>query len=415
MKTNHRFILILLVITMAMLPFACGDDDDDDNDDGTPADDDTTDDDTTDDDTTDDDDDTTPTSTTMSFATYNTGLAYGFVPLAEERLPELYEAVPELDVDALCLQEVWYEDDRDGMVAALAETLPYIYKHNSIEDFANQPPESEARCGNLDNLISCAETNCDVNEVEGLLDCVIDNCLLPLIMTGFDCIECLASQIDQPFDDMVDYCTNPNPPPLSYTGSNGLILASNLELTDTEMLQLDFFLTVRVALHAKVQTETGPLHLYCTHLTAAISILPYNGDYPSYEAEQAAQIAALLNWVEETSEGEPAVLMGDFNNGPGVGGDPDEFPANYAALTGAGMTDPYAVQHPDLCTYCSENPLNDEDTNDAIIDHLFFRGFGTPDFVAERIFTEPITLTVDEEQVESRLSDHYGNMVTATW
>jgi Endonuclease/Exonuclease/phosphatase family len=421
---SKQFFVLFLVLAMVAalgLAVACGDDDDDDDDNDTAADDDDDDNDTGDDDATpgddddDNDDDTAPPLAEMSFASYNVGLAYGYVAQADERREALFAAVPELDVNALCLQEVWRDEDIDDMTEALATAYPFVFRHDSKADFADAPPEAEARCDDLTALDACVRANCDISENEGLLDCVIESCPIQLLFTGFDCIECLAGRIDQLYEDIIDYCTVPSPPPLAYEGSNGLLLLSDHEMTETDWLQLDHFLNVRVALHAKVVTETGPVHLFCTHLTAAISILPYNGDYASYEAEQAAQIAALQAWVADQAGDEPVVLMGDFNNGPGVAGTPAEFPANYQGIIGAGYADPYTDELPGECTFCDGNPLvGGEGPGGVIIDHLFFDGFAAPAFSAQRLFDEPITLEVDGNDVETRLSDHYGIKVTMT-
>lgn len=402
-----RFFCLMVCVFFCLFSAGCSDDDDDNDDNN----------DVGDDDDNDDDNDSAPT--LSRFATYNVGLAYGFVPLAEFRRDELFDSVPQVDADALCMQEVWLDDDIQQMTDALEQKFPYVYRHNSKEEFAGLPPEDEARCDSLDQLYNCVDSNCDTSDPEGLLDCAFDNCLFQLLITilqsGLDCLECMAGNIDRPFDDIVDICTTPSPPPYSYGGSNGLLLYSAVEMTETEWLQLDFFLTVRVALHAKVQTAQGPLHLYCTHLTAPISVLPYFGDFDSYEAEQLAQIDALMQWVQDTSGTEPAVVMGDFNNGPGTMGNPAEFPANYDTLLAGGLVDPYAEQLPDQCTYCNANPLNEDDLTapgGVIIDHVFFRNFETQDFSSQRILDEPITLSTDEGPVESRLSDHYGVKVT---
>ncbi|MDP8223669.1 MAG: endonuclease/exonuclease/phosphatase family protein [Candidatus Lernaella stagnicola] len=406
------FILLLLLTITFCFVAACDDDDDDDNnDDNTAADDDDDDDDNNDD----NDDDTAPPES-LSFATYNAGLAYGYVPLGYYRRDELFDAVPELDVDVVCMEEVWNEEDIVALAAGMAPNFPFLYRHDSVPDFAGVPPEAEPRCGAaIGPLDTCVRDNCDITQNEGLLDCAIENCPIQLLLTGLDCIECLAGNIDEVYDEMYDTCTNPNPPPISYNGSNGLLLLANREMTETEWVQFPFFLTNRVALHGKVETAGGPVHVYCTHLTASISILPYNGDAASYEAEQAMQIEALLEWIGETAGEDPYVLLGDFNNGPGTGGKPNEFPANYTMLTGAGLADPYTTQFPNRCTFCDENPLVDGTPGPAgvIIDHAFFQGFDDYAFTAARVFDEAITLNVEGDMVESRLSDHYGVVVTA--
>ena len=404
----HILALLFIIGLFSVCFFACGDDDDNNDDDDTADDDD------------DNDDNNDSDVSVASFSSYNAGLAYGFVPDGEYRQPLLMESIPEIQTDVLCMQEVWLDQDIQELTATMADSFPYVYRHDSQQEFGNLPPEDEARCDSLDMLFNCADDNCDITEPDGLIDCVFDNCLFQLALTvlssGLDCLECMAANIDHPFGEIVDYCTQPNPPSYSFGASNGLLLYSRAELTDLEWFQFEFFLTVRVALHAKVDTDNGPVHLYCTHLTAPISVLPYFGEFDSWEAEQLMQIDALLTWVEETAGAEPVVLMGDFNNGPGTLGYPDEFPANYSTLLAAGLADPYTDQFPDQCTYCNDNPLNEDDLDaepgGVIIDHVYFGGFDSASFSADRIFDEPVTLETDDGQVESRLSDHYGITVT---
>jgi hypothetical protein len=49
-----------------------------------------------------------------SFATYNAGLARGFVDYAGARTQPVADAVARLDSDVVCLQEVWLYEDEQG-------------------------------------------------------------------------------------------------------------------------------------------------------------------------------------------------------------------------------------------------------------------------------------------------------------
>ncbi len=63
----------------------------------------------------------------LKVVTYNLGLAHTFVPLAEERLPELGKALANSDADILCLQEVWEKKDRKKIAKAVEKTFPNVY------------------------------------------------------------------------------------------------------------------------------------------------------------------------------------------------------------------------------------------------------------------------------------------------
>ena len=152
--------------------------------------------------------------------------------------------------------------------------------------------------------------------------------------------------------------------------------------------------------------------MFCTHLSAVFDDIPFP-DEGSWEAEQAAQIDALLSFIDDKAGAEGQVMvLGDFNNGPVVGDIPAEIPDNYAALTSAGLTNPYAGQEGAACTYCPENLLTDTDSP-AIIDHVLVRGLDGS-LSAERFLTGEIDIDVaDIGTVTTSYSDHYGVALTA--
>ncbi len=398
--------LICAVLGLALV-LSCNNDGDDDA-----ADDDAADDDTADDDT--GDDDTTPTEEQLRFTTYNMGLAHGYVPYATERLPELEEALQGLDADVLCLQEVWADEDIESVTQSAAAVYPESYLYDStveFEDIEDLPPA----CDDLTDLATCAMTHCSEVPSDEMMTCVVMNCGDELMALEPDCMTCLGANIDLSFEDIIATCTSPGGPAVQYEGANGLMLLSRTELSNTEYTELDYFLIVRRVLYASTETALGPVHVFCTHLTAGLAELPYNGEHESYEAEQMAQIQTLLAYVEEKAGGEPAVILGDFNTGPETDGVTAEFPDNYAALVAGGLLDPYLEQNPDQCTWCAGNPLTGADTVDNIIDHTFFKDFGEDTtFEASRILDQNIEIEVEGEPLETYLSDHYGVEVAAT-
>lgn len=393
-----RLLVILLALVAGMLIVAAsceGDDDDDDDN---------------------DDDDSAPQ--THSFTTYNTGLAHGYVDLADERLPVLLETLPQADFDVLCLQEVWSDEDINAVLNAASTAFSGSLRYDTTGDFeGDDDDDDEPPCDDLSELQTCAENNECVDD-DGYVDieCAFAFCLDEINALAPDCFNCLASNIDKPLTEIIETCTTTGGNNLAYGASNGLILLSNLELSGTDHLQLDFFFTVRIVLYAKALTDAGPVHLFCTHLTADISAtVEYTGDYGSYEEEQALQIDALLAYIEQKAGDEPAVLLGDLNTGPATETLDGEFPDNYDLLVDGGLVDPYLEKLPDTCTWCASNDLTGGDKS-SIIDHVLFWNFpADAAYAPARIYDDPITVTVDEQEQETYLSDHFGATVEATW
>ena len=63
----------------------------------------------------------------MKVATYNMGLATGYVPYAAERRDQVTAAVATSDADIICLTEVWFDDNIEYVSSALSETYPHQY------------------------------------------------------------------------------------------------------------------------------------------------------------------------------------------------------------------------------------------------------------------------------------------------
>ena len=69
--------------------------------------------------------DATGTPLPYSFATYNTGLAINFVPLAPERFLPVVDAVSKLEAEVVCLQEVWEVDHVIALRDKVKAAFPY--------------------------------------------------------------------------------------------------------------------------------------------------------------------------------------------------------------------------------------------------------------------------------------------------
>ena len=170
------------------------------------------------------------------------------------------------------------------------------------------------------------------------------------------------------------------------------------------------FLTVRGILYAEVHGVS----IACTHLTATLSNPEYNGNYASYGEENDAQMVELIDFMNEKSAGNPAIIMGDFNAGPGDGDTiAPALADNYARLTSDGWVDPNVETGAPVCTWCSDNPIAGENTRDRILDHIVVKHATAEGF--ERLFDGRIDIEKDGEVLNVCLSDHYGVRATVNW
>jgi endonuclease/exonuclease/phosphatase family metal-dependent hydrolase len=224
------------------------------------------------------------------------------------------------------------------------------------------------------------------------------------------CTQCLAANLSKPLEEIFATCTTASAA-LSYQGRNGLILLSKRELDKTEHLVLDAFLIRRVVLHATFKDDPAKTHVFCTHLSAALSEMEYAGKYASWEEEQAAQIDQMLEWVDQQAGKGRVLVLGDMNCGPEVAPDiTAAFPENYAKFDAAGYGDPYSLQAAAGCTWCTDNTLVEDTDANQIIDHVLIQGlaFMSEILTAERILDDLADVTVGETPQKSNLSDHFG-------
>lgn len=349
----------------------------------------------------------------LTFITYNTGLAQGYVAYYTERLPEVITAVANADADIICLQEVWKDEDVAAVIEATEGNYPYSYRVQTGQ-------EAGAVCsdGEEEDILGCALANCgDVNP-DNLSDCVLENCMVEFLLLSDECRSCMISNLGSTLDKIGEACaTGADPSGLwSNDGRNGVLFLSRLPFTSTESEVLSSYLVKRVVLHVRVEDDAlGTLDVYGTHLTADLrNAPPYAGEADSWEDEQGDQIDAMLAWISRTAGQEnPIVLMGDMNCGPEKTDIESEAPDNYQKFETAGWTIPYTVSDDPLCTFCSDNPLVPDTSNDVIIDHIMFKQISENDHNSvERIFDTEFTADTDDGVLDLPVSDHYGVKLT---
>jgi endonuclease/exonuclease/phosphatase family metal-dependent hydrolase len=360
-----------------------------------------------------------PNAATATFETYNVGLAPGFVANADARLEPVAQNLGQTESDVLCLQEAWLTqndggewltDQIDTLVDQTKATLPYAYYEITESEATVSCTQQEA-----EPLKTCAFANCSEVSTDDLAACALQHCGAEIDALPDTCSSCVFGQIGNSLEDILATCTGGGAGAFTYNGHNGLLMLSRYELKNTEFTTLESTIVQRTALHATVSIpEFGDVDVYCTHLAANLSDVPYpGGAFANYKEEQASQIAELLAWVDETATTGNIVLMGDMNTGPAKGELKGEFPEHYTKFLDAGFQSPYLAQEAPECTFCGTNTLNDGDENKAI-DHVFL-DFEMPVEVvsAERVHTETVDIETSAGATEStNLSDHFGVAVT---
>lgn len=349
----------------------------------------------------------------LVLASFNVGLAFGYVEEASARVDPVIAAIEASRADVICVQELWTNQDDAGawtqevidrVLAGTAEAYPHQYWERTTA------PEGTAPLGctieEAEPLEECAVEACGDVAPENLADCVLVECAAQFSATSAECQNCLAANIGSPLDEIIGACKGVFSDGIVYDGHNGLAVLSRHPLEATEHLAFDFSLTARSALHVAVTPADGdPFDAYCTHLASDLSSTlsyPEDGPYASYAEENASQASDLLAFVDDTATAETVVLLGDFNHGPG------ELPDNYEIMLDAGYEDPIADADV-ACTFCPENTLLEgADDVDDLIDHIYVRTPGSIES-AQTVFDETVEVTLaDGTTAQSNLSDHYG-------
>lgn len=338
----------------------------------------------------------------FTVATYNAGLAVGFVPGANERAPATAAAIAEIDADVVCLQEVWLPEhvaDVEGAASGFAETY---FPDAAQEDFA----APACVVDDVQPLIDCMDANCADACTDEIPDCLLSNCALSFVGLEDDCSRCAMANVGKAASDIFDVCTTGGVE-YAYGGSFGTGVLSQHPIASVEELVFDSTSNRRSAIHAVIEAPKGDVDVYCTHLTAVFSGIPYPRAEGGWEQEQNLQITQLVDWIDSSAQTDSVVFMGDLNTGPAVGDSIAEVEDNWDLLAATGMDNAY-VASTGACTFCPDNAISsvDSDEEGVVIDHIFTTGFS--EGVATRILDEAVTIESCGESIPGAHSDHYG-------
>jgi len=350
---------------------------------------------------------TEPDDGKLTFLTYNAGLADGFVPGAESRIPLVAAAISESDAEIVCLQEVWTPEQVAAVDMGAADRFP----HRAWPD-ALQAADVGCQDGEIDEMVDCLVDACDVTCVDEVVDCAFLSCALPFLGLPPDCMRCAFAHVG--VDPVVakDTCVD-DPVEFAYGGSYGTGILSKYPIIQTDQITFDSTTNRRGATHAVIDAPDGPVDVYCTHLTAVFAVIPYPRDTGSWAEEQLLQFDGLLDWMGTVAQTPHQALLGDLNSGPDGDGVTAQDPDGYDLLVADGFDVPY-VDLDGRCTFCNDNPLigGDDPEDNALIDHVMLKGF--TDYSATRAIDG--TVSADSCAVDlsvSAVSDHYGVSVTA--
>jgi endonuclease/exonuclease/phosphatase family metal-dependent hydrolase len=351
-------------------------------------------------------------------ATYNAGLAPGFVDHTAARAPVTTAELAAHDFDVLCVQEFFVPAHWEALVQATSDRyVDTLYLEPMPDDEGDdEGDEDEPACTpeETDPLLECVQEHCsDVSDDE-LTDCALGACAEEVDALSGGCLACVAANLGQSIDAIITACGEGSAS-YAYEGSFGIGLLTVAPMADKDSIVMDSNLTRRGVLYGRMSDEVfGDLHLFCTHLSPVFSAVPFPGD-GSWEQEQVDQIEALLAFVDaKVGEGEPVVVLGDLNTGPAAGGVAAEQPEHYARFEAAGFFNPYTQGDDAECTFCASNLLvggGADHEDSGIIDHVLVRGVDLleADHEASRFMTETIEIDIaDVGTVTTQYSDHYG-------
>ncbi|WP_044249127.1 endonuclease/exonuclease/phosphatase family protein [Chondromyces apiculatus] len=361
--------------------------------------------------------------------TFNAGLAVGILAHADARAEPVVKALAEEPLDLLCVQEFWLEEHWHQLTNATAERLPNT--HHLAPD-----PGGTALCApeDLGRLAVCA-TPCGGARSDAAR-CVLERCMHVLPTVSGGCLSCLGRDPRRSFTEFAQSCVDGAAAASAkavkrgarevrdarltaqtfygYGGSFGTGLLTSAPITARDAYVFPSALARRGVLYARLDAPIGPVHAFCTHLTAEVGGVPHPAG-GSWTADQRREIEALLAYVErKVPRGEPIVLLGDLNTGPAAAPSVSaRLPGHFQRLIAWGFVDPSGVSGPPNCTYCSDNPLSGgQGTRGSLIDHVLLRGLSGASH--RDLLRRPLDVQVRGKRVRTGFSDHYGVVVDIT-
>jgi endonuclease/exonuclease/phosphatase family metal-dependent hydrolase len=337
---------------------------------------------------------------------YNSALAPDFEPFTSERKVQIETALASLasQLDLLCVQEYWMDQDFDALARQLADDLPHRLRQGP------KPGSGSCNEHDLNELGGCLAQACLGQSGVELVVCAQTECAPAIQEVDGGCLGCFLDHLDdQRFDGCQGDGSTPSDPAL-FGGAFDVGLLSRYPLTSSDALEYDAYFVRGSALYAQIEVPgLGAVDTFCTHLGSSLGVIPYQGPHRSWDGEHSYQVAQLLGFIANKTNGKnPVLVLGDLNTGPDSAGPPPisgELPLDYRLVLASGLVD--TVSTP-FCTICSDNALSGG-ARDLFIDHALLRGFATDTKVtAARLLQQTFQLHTPQGTSPMNLSDHYG-------
>ena len=194
----------------------------------------------------------------LSVATYNAGLAMGFVDYGPEREPLIGPALTGIDVDVICLQEVWDLASINAVLEGAKTVFPHHYYEITDSGVVEEEPACTAE--GTQDLKNCVLEKCAGIEPSTLGSCALDFCAVEFgSVQPKECVNCLganiglatqAATVDEAIGLIIGACLESAGGGFAYEGRNGVMILSRHPLVNKEYLRFESYLNVRVLLHA---------------------------------------------------------------------------------------------------------------------------------------------------------------------
>lgn len=346
---------------------------------------------------------------TFRVATYNAGLAVGYEPFVAERKPAIEKALgaASSELDVLCVQEYWEEQHFDDLEAEVVAELPFALRPAPV------PGPASCTQGELDALFGCLAQSCASEAGGALIDCALASCSAQVVALAPQCLSCAHDQAVAGATSAQIYgacipgsAGTSGETPALFGGAFDIGLLSRFPFDKTEVKRLDSALVRAAVAYGKIVQNGKNLHVFCTHLGSGIGSFPYPIPGGSWQAENQAQAAAVVDYVKQTAGTEPAIVLGDLNTGPTLGALVAEWPDSFQVLADGGFQSLFTAQDA-ACSLCPENTFRADDSDPTLVDHVLMRG-SFAGSSGGRFMTELELLKVGTKWVATHRSDHFG-------
>ncbi len=353
----------------------------------------------------------------LTLGTFNAGLAHHFVPLATERLEPVTQAIVESEFDVLCLQEVWRDEDREHLQAAVQDVYPHmLWARTENEKTPRWPACTPLDLFGKGSVVSCMQKACaDAPDAEAKSQCIKERCrpqFDALAQKKPQCAAAFFAQVGKSSIRALVTLLLTKAGVYAYKGRNGLLLLSKKPFVRNGRFTSMVSTTNRRAALGVQFEHAGQLHTaLCTHLTANLEAhIPYTGPWAGeWEEENYKQSRKVWGWAEQmgaepgANDKGPIYIMGDFNFSPslpsaGIAGD---FEMALEFFLSKGYVSP--IIDTAQCTSCASNPLKAKGEKNTLLDHVFVKRAKVRE--AEIVLDQEILVG---DGIKTRLSDHYG-------